>query len=546
MIGRPPARRILDHANRNVGVGCGTVHVYDPKADNGTVNSGVTQAGNARRLRRRRQGGENDRSTARSSTGLLGVAAAPDFATTGHVYLQYFPTFNPDNPVHAGLAAVDRAASRRWRSARISRFTINLQTKKLDLNSEVVIFEYDAADLLLLPPSAAAWASTPRATSTSPPATTNSSQSTNGYSGNYPAASAARPATRRRPTNTHCGAGTTRYQDARRTAGNTNDYNGKMLRFNPIDNLAGRAKPTVGVGHHVHAADGAPSPNGPNLFDGTEGGRRQGQARDLRDGPAQPVAPVDRPQDRHPVRRVGRPGRRRAQSRPRARRRTRTPTQLAHGGQLRLAVLHGQQAGLPRPHRRRLAAHRPTPPGYVTGGPATGADQRLVRLRQPRQRLDEQHRPRRRCRTPPAPARTRAPRTPTTSGTAAATPATPTAARVPARAGRQQRARLRRATRPSCARTLTASGATVITGPSTATRQGADNSARWPKYWDGRWFLNDFGNNSAKHALLLDPATDQDGCQPIYADSFRGSLPLGRELHGLQVRAGRRALRAGL
>jgi len=51
-----------------------------------------------------------------------------------------------------------------------------------------------------------------------------------------------------------------------------------------------------------------------------------------------------------------------------------------------------------------------------------------------------------------------------------------------------------------------------------------DNSARWPKYWDGRWFLNDFGNNSAKHALLLDPATDQDGGQPIYADSLRNTL----------------------
>ena len=42
-------------------------------------------------------------------TGLLGVAAAPDFGTTGHVYLQYVPTFNPDNPVHAGMADGDAA-----------------------------------------------------------------------------------------------------------------------------------------------------------------------------------------------------------------------------------------------------------------------------------------------------------------------------------------------------------------------------------------------------------------------------------------------------
>ena len=47
---------------------------------------------------------------------------------------------------------------------------------------------------------------------------------------------------------------------------------------------------------------------------------------------------------------------------------------------------------------------------------------------------------------------------------------------------------------------------------------------RWPEYWDGRWFLQDYGNNSAKHGLLLDPATDQDGGKPVYADSLRGVL----------------------
>ena len=76
-------------------------------------------------------------------TGLLGVAAAPDFGTTGHVYLQYVPTFNPDNPVHAGMADGDQRRITKMAQARISRFTINLQTKKLDLDSEVVIFKYD-------------------------------------------------------------------------------------------------------------------------------------------------------------------------------------------------------------------------------------------------------------------------------------------------------------------------------------------------------------------------------------------------------------------
>ena len=73
-----------------------------------------------------------------------------------------------------------------------------------------------------------------------------------------------------------------------------------------------------------------------------------------------------------------------------------------------------------------------------------------------------------------------------------------------------------------------ASGATVMDGPvyrfdETAT----DNSRRWPEYWDGRWFLFDWNNNSVKHGVLLDPATDQDGSQPVYADSLRDMISWG-------------------
>ena len=79
--------------------------------------------------------------------------------------------------------------------------------------------------------------------------------------------------------------------------------------------------------------------------------------------------------------------------------------------------------------------------------------------------------------------------------------------------------------RPQLCPYLTASGATVFNGPVYRYDADAeDNSARWPEYWDGRWFLQDFGNNSAKHGLLLDPATDQDGGKPVYADSLRGVL----------------------
>ena len=45
LVGQASLPRILDHANPNVGLGCGTVHVWDPEAYDGTVNSGVTRAG---------------------------------------------------------------------------------------------------------------------------------------------------------------------------------------------------------------------------------------------------------------------------------------------------------------------------------------------------------------------------------------------------------------------------------------------------------------------------------------------------------------------
>ena len=54
--------------------------------------------------------------------------------------------------------------------------------------------------------------------------------------------------------------------------------------------------------------------------------------------------------------------------------------------------------------------------------------------------------------------------------------------------------------------------------------EATDNSRRWPAYWDGRWFLHNNGGASAKHGVLLDPATDQDGGLPVWADSLRTSL----------------------
>ena len=101
-----------------------------------------------------------------------------------------------------------------------------------------------------------------------------------------------------------------------------------------------------------------------------------------------------------------------------------------------------------------------------------------------------------------------------TSGTAAATRATATAAR----SSRVRAARARRPTtarsRHSCARTLTANGATVMDGPVYRyDGRARDNSARWPKYWDGRWFLQRLRQRE-RQARAAARSGDRPGRQP--------------------------------
>ncbi|HWK29381.1 MAG TPA: ThuA domain-containing protein, partial [Solirubrobacter sp.] len=93
MIGVASSPVIMDFSNPNVGVGCGTVHVWDPAQANGTVNSGVTQSAVLPVYGDRGGGNEIN---GKIEAGLLGVTVAPDFMTTGHIYLLYYPTFNPD------------------------------------------------------------------------------------------------------------------------------------------------------------------------------------------------------------------------------------------------------------------------------------------------------------------------------------------------------------------------------------------------------------------------------------------------------------------
>lgn len=64
----------------------------------------------------------------------------------------------------------------------------------------------------------------------------------------------------------------------------------------------------------------------------------------------------------------------------------------------------------------------------------------------------------------------------------------------------------------------------VVTG-GTYRRPAQPTADAWPAYWDGRWLVADAGGASVHHALLMDPATEASGGQPVAADSLAAILP---------------------
>ena len=96
-----------------------SVHIFDPAQYTGAENSGVTRAGTLAVYGDGGQGGERtNEDNHKMEYGLLGIVADPDFSENGYVYLQYFPTFNPQT-----LAArpADRAADLEDVASRASR-----------------------------------------------------------------------------------------------------------------------------------------------------------------------------------------------------------------------------------------------------------------------------------------------------------------------------------------------------------------------------------------------------------------------------------------
>ena len=397
-----------------------------------------------------------------------------------------------------------------------------MATKKLKLNSEVKIFEYDS-QVYSCCHRGGGMGFDSEGNLYVTTGDSNSSQSTNGYSGNNPSIKCPTgPATE--VSNNHCGTANFSIRDARRTAGNTNDYNGKMLRLNPIEQVADGANPAIGVGT-TYSLPTASSPNGPNLFSGTEegGGKTKPEiyAMGLRNPSRLAIDPkTDVPYAAWVGPDAGGPSA------------TQGPSTYENATQLPSAGNYGWPycMGSQQAYRDRVAngdLRTTNGAGFVTGGPAASPTngwydcKNLVNDSQNNTGL------------------TTLPHTTGTgkdAGTARALNLWYSRGNTNGANGCPEFARptgadnapdYGSAPTQKCPY-ITASGATVFNGPVYRYDDKAtDNAVRWPEYWDGRWFLNDYGNSSAKHALLLDPATAASGGQPVYADSFRGGLPWG-------------------
>jgi type 1 glutamine amidotransferase/glucose/arabinose dehydrogenase len=184
---------VTDWNDPNIGRGYGTIHVWDPRTGTVTMAANLDVFGN--------KGGGDE--LTKAEEGLLGIELDPNFQLNGWLYAYWMPHSTIDRERRVGMR-------------RISRFTVDPATNRLDLASEKVLLEWEtqihscchAGGGMSFDSKGNLYIAT---------GDSNSSGGSQGYSGNNPRL-------------TYQGIS---FQDARRTAGSTNDLNGKILRIHP-------------------------------------------------------------------------------------------------------------------------------------------------------------------------------------------------------------------------------------------------------------------------------------------------------------------------
>ncbi|MGI5994036.1 MAG: ThuA domain-containing protein [Saccharomonospora viridis] len=196
-IGRAacPSGPIPNWEDENVGLGCGTIHAWEPETRQAKLVTTLEVFGNR---------GSGDE-LIKSEEGLLGITLDPDFADNGWIYVYWMPYESIDTDKRIGKRTV-------------SRFTYDHETSSIDQSTRKDLLSWDtqihscchAGGGMDFDDDGNLYIAT---------GDSNSSQGSDGYSGNN-------------WTKEYKGIS---FQDARRTSGNTNDLNGKILRIHPED-----------------------------------------------------------------------------------------------------------------------------------------------------------------------------------------------------------------------------------------------------------------------------------------------------------------------
>ncbi|AZK97514.1 MULTISPECIES: ThuA domain-containing protein [Streptomyces] len=427
---------VTDWNNPDIGKGNGEIHVYDPRTRQTTLAGALSVFGN--------KGGGDE--LIKNEEGLLGIELDPRFSSNGWVYLHYTP--------HSDINRETRMADRR-----VSRFVYDSTTRRLDLASEKVLLEWPVQiHSCCHSGGGMAWDS--KGNLYIATGDNNSSRFSDGYSGNNP-----------QPN--YKGVS---FADARRTSGNTNNLNGKILRIKP--------KP-----------DGTYTVPAGNLFTGDEtaegGGKTRGEIYVM--GVRNPSRIfVDRKTDVLYAGWVG----------PDAGAPSTTwgPAKYDTFAAITKAGNHGWPfcMGNNQPYRDRGPVDPAKPLGwYDCAAPKNESPNNdgLVNL-------------------PPV--------TPNTIWYApqGGGPDFPRDANgVPSYKLEEQKLLMP---------WLKGGAQATMTGPVYRYDAASGSAVKWPSYWDGKWFVGDFyDGDQPRHAVLTDPKTVGRGGIPVHAESLKKIVPVG-------------------
>lgn len=442
----PDAPVVTDWDDPQVGLGDGTVHVYDPATGEVSLAGTLEVFGN-------KGGGEE---LVKNEEGLLGIALDPAFDENNFLYLHYTP--------HSEINRETHMADRR-----VSRFTFDPEAGTIDLASEKVLLswpvqihscchaggdmEFDSEGNLYI------------ATGDN-----NSSGFSDGYSGNNP-----------EPNFQGLS-----FADARRTAGNTNNLNGKILRIHP-------------------EADGTYTIPAGNLFTGEEQGGGLTRPEIYVMGVRNPSRiAIDPETDWLYAGWVG----------PDAGEPSTTwgPAKYDTFAVITEASNHGWPycMGNNQPYRDRNLPDPTQPLGWYDCDNPVNESPNNDGLEQ----------------LPPV-----SPNNIWYSPQGGAPDYPRDADGIPSYEAADQTFRLP---------WLTGGAQATMTGPIYRyDDSGGDSQVRWPEYWDGKYFTGDFyDGDQPRHAVLYDPSNVASGGLPIHADSLDGIVPAGeggiRNLMGWQ------------